>query len=126
VFFKWVISVDLRKGGNPVIGMIHHASKKKRLPRPYSRQELTTVWTLLNERGNARLRFAAAVAEESGLRISEICRPRLEDFDLAGQRIFVRLPNKTMTERWAFFSSKTVHFFHEWMAERDPTTGIVT
>jgi site-specific recombinase XerD len=63
------------------------------------------------------------VAEESGLRISEICRLQLEDIDLASQRLFVRLPNKTMTERWAFFSSKTVHFFHEWMAERDPKTG---
>lgn len=123
VFFKWAISVDLRKGGNPVVGMIHHAPKKKRLPRPYSRQELTTIWELLHQRGNARLRFAAAVAEESGLRISEICRLRLEDVDLGGQRVFVRLPNKTMTERWALFSSKTVRFFHEWMTERDPNTG---
>lgn len=123
VFFKWAISVELREGGNPVVGMIHHAPRKKRRPRPYTRRELTTIWELLSQRGNARLRFAAAVAEESGLRISEICRLQLEDIDLASQRLFVRLPNKTMTERWAFFSSKTVHFFHEWMAERDPKTG---
>ena len=122
VFFKWAISVDLRKGANPVIGLIHHAPKKKRLPRPYSRQQLTNIWDLLHERGNARLRFAAAVAEESGLRISEICNLRLEDIDLESRRLFVRLPNKTMTERRALFSTKTVRFFHEWMSGRDPNT----
>jgi integrase/recombinase XerC len=123
VFFKWASSVELRSGGNPVVGMIHRAPRKKRLPRPYKKQELVTIWELLNQRGNARLRFAAAVAEESGLRISEICRLRLEDVDLTGQRLFVRLPNKTMTERWAFFSTKTARFFKEWMVERDPKIG---
>jgi integrase/recombinase XerC len=113
VSFKWAISVEFRKGGNPVVGMIHHAPRKKRLPRAYTRRELNTIWELLNQRGNARLRFAAAVAEESGLRINEICRLQLEDIDFAGQRLFVRLPNKTMSDRWAFFSSKTLRFFQE-------------
>jgi integrase/recombinase XerC len=123
VFFKWATTIGLRQSGNPVVGIIHYPTKKKRLPRPYSKQELEIIWGLLDQRGNARLRFAAAVGEESGLRISEICRLRLQDVDLTGQRLFVRLPNKTMRERWAFFSTKTARFFKEWMVERDPNTG---
>jgi len=39
------------------------------------------------------------------------------------QRLFVRLPNKTNRERWAFFSHKTVQFYDAWIQARDPKCG---
>lgn len=122
-FFKWAIVEGHRKAANPVIGLIHNQRKKKSMPRPLKESELAFTWKLLHERGTARLRFAAAAAEEAGLRIGEICRLRIKDVDIERQRFFVRLPNKTNTERWAFFSSKTRQFYNEWMNERNPNCG---
>jgi integrase/recombinase XerC len=119
-FFKWAIASGYRKYANPVVGLIHNPRKPKRRPRPLKQEESAMAEKILNERGNARLRFAAAVGEESGLRINEICRLRLEDIDLVSQRFFVRLPNKGMEERYAYFSDKTIRDYKEWMAERDP------
>ncbi len=122
-FFKWQISEGRRKAANPVIGLIHNAPAKHRLPRPLEADELGLMWKLLGERGNARTRFAAAAGEESGLRIGEICNLRLSDVDVRRQRFFIRLPNKTNRERWAFFADKTKRFYIEWMAERDQNCG---
>ncbi len=109
-----------RKAANPIISLIHKPRRRERLPRPFTREEQVLAWKYLMERGNERLRFAAAVAEESGLRIGEIARLRLQDIDLTGRRFFVRLPNKGMVERYALFSEKTIRFYKEWMAVRDP------
>jgi integrase/recombinase XerC len=118
VFFKWAILEGHRKSGNPVIGFIHTAPRKHHIPRPLEANELDLMWQLLDGRGNTCLRLAAAIAEESGLRIGEICRLRLTDVDVIRQRLFVALPNKTSCERWAFFGEKTKRFFIVWMAER--------
>jgi len=123
IFFKWTIAEGRREEANPVIGLIHSERKRQRLPRPFEADELDLIWQFLRERGNARLRFAAASAEEAGLRIGEICRLRIEDVDLTQQRFFIRLPNKTQCERWAFFGEKTKRYFAEWMAERDGNCG---
>lgn len=85
--------------------------------------QIKFTWNLLHERGDARLRLAAAIAEEAGLRIGEITRLRLEDVDLKRKRLFVRLPNKGNRERYAFFSEKTARHHAEWMAERKPDVG---
>lgn len=118
-FFKWAIAEGHRKFGNPVVPLIHRARPKHRLPRPLEQDQLAFTWDLLQKRGNARLRLAAAIALEAGLRLGEICRLRIQDFDLRHQRIFVGLPNKGNTERFGFFSEKTKRYFDEWMAERD-------
>jgi integrase/recombinase XerC len=122
-FFKWLISERRRNAANPIVGLIHNAPKKHRLPRPLETDELNFMWRLLGERGDARTRFAAAVGEESGLRIGEICNLRTSDVDLLRQSFFVRLPNKTNRERWAHFSEKTKRYYIEWMAERDSNCG---
>ena len=122
-FFKWARAQGLRQAESPVIGLIHHKRKGARLPRPLEATEVCLAWQLLTERGNARLRLAAAIAEESGLRIGEICRLRLSDVDVSQQKIFVRLPNKTNCERFAFFGEKTKRYFIEWIAERNPNCG---
>ncbi len=119
-FFKWAIASGYRKAGNPVVPLIHGTRQRWRMPRPLEKDQLEFTWKLLCERGNARLRLAAAIAEEAGLRIGEICRLRVEDVDLKQQRLFVRLPNKGNRERYAFFSEKTKRYYDEWMAERDP------
>jgi len=123
VFFKWLISEGRRTTGNPVVGLIHGERKKHRSPRPLEADEVEFAWKLLQERGSARLRFATAAAEEAGLRIGEICRLRIQDVDVAGQRFFVRLPNKTNSERYAFFGEKTKRYFNEWSLERNANCG---
>lgn len=96
---------------------------KRRIPRPLKPEELATLWHLLIERGDARVRFADDLGEDAGLRPSEICRVRISDVDLEAQRVHVRLPNSTMTERDAFIGEKTIQYFHEWMRERDANCG---
>jgi integrase len=122
-FFKWAIAEGHRKGGNPVVPLIHRTRVPKRKPRPLADNDLEFTWELLNERGNARLRLASAIAEESGLRIGEICRIRLQDVDTVRRQLFVRLPNKGNEERWACFSDKTLLYYDEWMNERNPGCG---
>jgi integrase/recombinase XerC len=119
-FFKWAIASGYRNGGNPVVPLIHRSRKQWRMPRPLDNKQLDFTWDLLHKRGNARLRLAAAIAEEAGLRLGEICRLRIQDIDLTRQRLFVRLPTKGKRERYAFFSDKTKRYYSEWMAERDP------
>ena len=122
-FFMWAIVEGHYKGGNPVVSLIHRMRVPKSMPRPLEDDELEFTWKLLKERGNSRLRLAAAIAEEAGLRIGEICRIRLSDIDTKRRRLFVRLPNKGKEERWAFFSDKTLKYYKEWMKERDPNCG---
>lgn len=122
-FFNWAIEVGYREQANPVINSFHNPPRRKGVPRPYSAKEMEFAWSLLNERGNARVRFAVAIAEEAGLRIGEICRLRVQDIDPIAQRCFVRLPNKTNCERYSHFGSKTKQYFEAWMKERDPGCG---
>lgn len=119
-FFEWAIRMGHREQANPVIGSIHNPKRTKGSPRPYTKEEVAFAWKLLDERGGARARFAVAIAEESGLRLGEICRIRVGDVDPVSQRCFIRLPNKTMTERIALFGDKTKRCFDAWMKERDP------
>lgn len=122
-FFHWCIYKGYRMVGNPVVPRYHYPPKKQKMPRPLSPQELELVWDLLHRRGNARLRFAMAMGQESGTRISEMCNLRMEDVDLERYRFFIRLPNKSMAERWAFFSNKTKQYYLEWVRERDAACG---
>lgn len=122
-FFKWAIAEGHYDRGNPVVPLIHRMRVPKRLPRPLEDDELELAWKLLEERGNARLRLAAAIAEEAGLRIGEVCRLRLSDVDTKRRRLFVRLPNKGSQERWALFSEKTLKHHKEWMKERHADCG---
>lgn len=118
-FFKWAIGSGYRKYASPIISLMHYSPRPKRLPRPLEPEELSLAWEILQARGNARLRLVVAIGEESGLRLGEICRLRLQDFHLVSQTLFVRLPNKGKEERYAFFSEKTKQYYAEWMAERD-------
>jgi integrase/recombinase XerC len=119
-FFAWLIAEERYKAGNPVVGLIHNQARRRYEPRPLGDEELQLAWQLLLARGDARLRFAAAVALEAGLRISEICHLRLSDVDMKRQTLFVRLPNKSNVERWAFFGDRTKRYYLELLAEREP------
>lgn len=121
-FFNWMIHEGRREKSNPVTRW-HRSRRRKLKPRPLKPVELETLWCMLTERGDARVRLAAALGLEGGLRISEICRVQISDVDLEVQRLRVRLPNKTMTERDVFFGEKTVQYWHEWMRERNPNCG---
>lgn len=122
-FFKWLEMTDRRTTCNPVNSFLHRQQKPHRLPRPLSNEEQKLAWDLLHERGDARLRLAFAIGEETGMRIGEIGRIRLSDVDASGHRFFVRLPNKKNRERYAWFGPKTAKYLTEWLAERDSACG---
>jgi integrase/recombinase XerC len=122
-FYDWLRGQGLRIAANPVITSMHAKRKPKTLPRPNSDEQLEFIWSLLYRRGNSRLRGEAGIAQESGMRLGEICNIRMSDVDLNGYRIFVRLPNKTMTERYAFIGEKTKELINAWMQDRDPNCG---
>ena len=118
-FMEWMIATGRRTKANPVITSYHRRPKAKRLPRPYTEEEMKYIWSLLDQRGTTVVRLAVAIAEESGLRIGELCNLRLSDIDVKKQRLFVRLPNKTMVEAWVPFHDKTLMFLKIRLSERD-------
>jgi integrase/recombinase XerC len=122
-FFNWLIDEERRSHANPVVPRIHRVKRPKLLPRPYSEQEIAQIWSLLEKRGNNRLRLAQAIAEEAGLRAGEICNIRLSDVDLKKQTIFVRLPNKGNEERTAMFHERTKKYLAVWLKERNKNCG---
>jgi integrase len=83
---------------------------------------MTLMWSLLGERGNARIRVAVSLAAEGGLRLSEICGVRVQDIDLVERRCFVSVA-KSSRERYAFFGERTKSYLEVWMRQRDPGCG---
>lgn len=122
-FFNWMIAEGRRKKPNPIVPNFHRQTSRKRLARPYPDEELAFIWHLLEERGDTQAKLMVAAGEETGIRIGELSRLRVEDVDLLGQQLFIRLPNKTDTERWTPFHEKTKLYLTQWLAERDPSCG---
>lgn len=122
VYMDWLI-YEGRRSDNPVT-RFHRGRVPKCLPRPYSETEMVFIWSLLEKRASTQAKLACAIAEEGGSRITEICCLRLVDVDLIGARLFIRLPNKTMTERWVPFHDKTRKYLEIWMKERDSSLPI--
>ncbi|MCL5669969.1 MAG: site-specific integrase [Acidobacteria bacterium] len=119
VLMAWQIHQGYIKGPNPVIPRIHGTRRERRLPRPYSQEADRTMWRILEKRGDALSRAAVAIGAETGLRISETANLRLPDIDQKSQTIFVRLPNKTSTERRIPYHEKTRRYLEEWLKVRD-------
>jgi integrase/recombinase XerC len=117
-FFSWMFNTGRRVKANPVDTKFHTRKKPKRLPRPYSEEEVAYIWELLDKRGSTMVKAAVAIGEESGLRISEIANLRISDIDLKHQRLFVRTPNKTMSEGWVPFHEKAAKWVKAWLKER--------
>jgi integrase/recombinase XerC len=122
-FFKWAIRHGHRRSACPVVPQFHGQKRAHHLPRPYSAEEMVSIWDYAYQRGSRRVRAVLAIGEEAGLRLGEICRLKVDDVDLAGRRLFVRLPNKTDCERWAMFSDKAARYIFEWMVERSDDCG---
>jgi integrase/recombinase XerD len=118
LFFDWLIINGKRKTANPVIPKFHTQTQVTRLPRPYEAKELQLIRSLIEATGDLRLQLAIAIGEESGLRISEVCNLRISDVDLEKQQLFVRLPNKTNTERFAPFHTRTKNALVAWLDQR--------
>ncbi len=118
-YMEWRIFSGLGKD-NPVT-RFHRRRAPTRLPRPYTEREMAIIWSLLERRGTTVTRLACALAEEGGPRVGELANARLGDVDLVGRRLFIRLPNKTMTERWVPYHDKTDKYLRIWLAERDPS-----
>ncbi|MBB5317447.1 tyrosine-type recombinase/integrase [Tunturibacter empetritectus] len=123
MFFDWQLGTGMRKAANPVVSSIHRVRQPHREPRPYSEKELVYIWSLLDLRGNSRLRAAAAIAEESGMRRGELANIRLGDLDLDHQEVFVRLPNKRNRERTARFGEKAKSLISTWLKDRNSNCG---
>lgn len=118
VFFDWLIESERRKLANPVLASVHRQQHSKRLPRPYSDEQLALIWKLLKEAGDLNLMVAVSLGEQSALRISEACNLRVQDINLAAQEAFVRLPNKTRTERVVSFHDRSRQLLTRLLAQR--------
>ena len=84
---------------------------------------MSLIRQLLEQRGNARLRAFFEIAAESGMRASEICRLRIQDVFLDSKELFVGLPNKTMTERTAYFYLRAEQSIRDWLKVRRDDCG---
>lgn len=118
LFFDWVIIEGKRTAANPVIRKFHTQTQATRLPRPYESAEIQLIRSLVEESGDPVLQLAIAIGEESGLRISEVCNLRMSDIDIEKQQLFVRLPNKTSTERFSPFHTRTRKALIAWLDQR--------
>jgi integrase/recombinase XerC len=116
--FDWLIVTGRRKASNPVVPTFHSQRAVKRLPRPYEAPDLALIWRLLEECGDVQLQLAVALGQEAGLRISEVSNVRLNDVDLQGQQLLVRLPTKTGVERYAPFHDLTKRLLSKWLEQR--------
>ena len=76
------------------------------------------IRSLAEASGNPQLKLAIAIGQESGLRIREVCNLRHCDIDLDKQELFVRLPNKTRTERYSPFHKRTTEALGLWLSAR--------
>lgn len=123
VFMNWAAMAGRYKGMNPIQPRMHRLVKPERVPRPLTDQALAQIWRTLDKRGTLQQKLAVALGEEAGLRISEVCNLRISDIDMQGRRIFVRVPNKTDSERWALFHRKTRKLLSQWLSKRDPECG---
>ncbi|WP_232298841.1 tyrosine-type recombinase/integrase [Granulicella tundricola] len=123
VFFQWLIVEERYFEDSPVIPAIHGKRKRARTGRPYSQEDISQIRQLLDVRGNERLRAFFEIANESGLRKSEIYRLRLEDLVIEQRSLKVGLPNKSMTERLAFFGDRASCRILEWLSVRKPDCG---
>jgi site-specific recombinase XerD len=120
-FFVWAESEGrIRRGSNPVTYRLHRVRAPVCSPRPYRNDEIDLHWSILEQRGTALEKLTYAIGLECGLRNSEVCSIRLADVNVARQRIFVRIPNKTDRPRWVPFHERTKRYLPEWLKERDP------
>jgi integrase/recombinase XerD len=117
-FFDWMIADGRRKSPNPVHAKLHGKRREFVLPNPFTREELTRMWKILDEAGDDVLKVAVALGQEAGLRIGEAANVRLEDVNLERMEVFVRLPNKTMLEHFCPFHFKTRDVITEWLKKR--------
>ena len=118
-FLAWANRHGYRHSPCPIYPKFHGKKRPIHLPRPYSQEEVAFIWRLASGRGSKMVCAALAIGQESGLRLGEICNLRVQDVDLDGLRLFVRLPNKTNTERWALFTDRAAHYLADWLGTRD-------
>ena len=123
VFLNWATMAGRYRGMNPIQPRMHRLVKPERVPRPLTDQALAWIWRTLDEQGTLQQKLAVALGEEAGLRISEVCNLRISDIDMQGRRIFVRVPNKTDSERWALFHRKTRKLLGQWLNKRGLECG---
>jgi hypothetical protein len=89
-------------------------------PVAYTKVEEQLLWNiLLGPRGNRRLSLATALVQEAGLSFVEICKLKVNSFDLASQRIAVPSSNGEVSH-WTSFGIETLIAYFEWMEVREP------
>jgi integrase len=118
LFLDWAILTGRRKSKNPVESRILSPRRERNLPKPLSVRELREVDSLLEVRGDLRLKLAVAIGLEAGLQVGEVCDLQIDDIDLENQSIRVRRSNRTGVERTALFHVRTRKALEEWFAIR--------
>lgn len=119
-FFATMIAEERYDRANPVVSRIHSQRGAPAEARPYTDQDLNTIWKCVEKTGRLELMLAFAIGEETGLRIGEVCNIRLSDIDQKAQTIFARLPTKNMKTRSVPYTEKVKKYLEQWLAKRDP------
>jgi integrase/recombinase XerD len=118
LFFDWLTYEDRRKA-SPVITKLHLQRRGKRLPRPFTPEELKLIWQVLEANGDLNLMVAVSLGEHSALRIGEACNVRISDLNLdQGQEVLIRLPVKTQQEHVVPISDRTKQLVIQLLAQR--------
>lgn len=118
LFFSWLILEGKRHSPNPVLYGIHGEKRPKRLPRPFSDDEMRKIWEVLEKpEVPLPLRVAVALASECALRIAECCNTSVADIDLVKQQVFVRM-SKVKIERIVPFAARSRKYLEEWLEKR--------
>jgi integrase/recombinase XerC len=117
LFFDWTIVMEKRKTVNPVVPKFHGQKKTKRLPHPYSDEELAVIWRLLDESGDKALMAAVSFGQQAGGRISDVTGLQVSNIDLERQeaRMWV---SKTSIWHVAPFHTLAKECLQEWLAAR--------
>ena len=119
-YFDWLIEEERVDMANPVRPRIHSPKRTPHQPRPYSDEEIKTLWNHLEAADELSLLLAFAIGEECGLRIGEVANIRLADVDVEHQKIHVRLPTKNQRTRDVPYHDKVATLLAEWLKQRDP------
>ena len=61
----------------------------------------------------------------TGMRIGELLSVRIQDIDLAEQKILIAETNKTVTGRLVYFSSDAKEALVAWLKEKDPREDVL-
>jgi integrase len=121
--FDWLDFEGRTTMRNPVMPRHHYEKNSPDQPRPYSDEDLASIWNLVEEGESVMLKLAFVIGKECGLRIGEVCNIRVSDVNREKQTIHVRLPTKNMRTRDVRYHDDVAKYLDLWLSAPRPLCG---